>query len=780
MLTNNNIKLKRTKQTRLISLCCCICGLFLIKAVVAQDNLKLLEPQSPNLSHLPENIQPVIGAWFWDEREFTAGGYKQFIDQVNEHACYDVLSVAVRRPGRDITEIDVHNQIRRAVDYAAEKGIRLVFDLDPRLARRKFEAMYPDELQQSLWLHEVLLNDSCPVETSVRSIDLTDHMNGSKIPYISLDGSLLRTYSYYKTSNGIDPNSLTDISQECKVTGISKDSLTVLLPVSQNDKQTHACVMVAFTHLTPDLFAPHLIPFTQDIIRDYADVPMAGGMRDEWGFPPSTPANRMCGGNHFWYSKYYALQYAEKTGGRELLSDCLLMYAGIAGKEKDRLKAINNYMELNRQRNKMLEADFYRTVKEVFGPEALILTHPTWYPYPNRFEFKKNGLFWWEAKRDWAQTDEVTPFAVRTALAKKWGSPVWYNQYYSIQRKDYETELWSSVLAGGRINYHPIYPGGKKEERHTELFRGGLMRGESRVRLLNFISKTPLNCPVAVVFGHPAALNWAGPCFEDVGMRLADTLWSMGIPTDLIPTSEIENGSLFVNNDGVIQYGAQHYSAVILYHPEFEKKSVSDFFRKASTGPTNLFRFGNWTRDFSGNNFDGNAALPEKMLAFDKAESIVPEILKTLKKQKFILQTPASRILNDFGYTSVAPPTQGFCRLIDGMVIQVAGTQNAAGDLIDSTIEVGRHRVSFKAVGLAAVRLDSEGNVEAIAAGGLTFFKSGDFVLKLDEETDLALWKNEDGQFEGVIQGVTAEVPPQLFAITKNWGLLKIPQEYGE
>ncbi len=780
MLTNNNIELKRTKQTRLISLCCCICGLFLIKTVVAQDNLKVLEPQAQNLSHLPENIQPVIGAWFWNEREFTAGGYKQFIDQVNEHACYDVLSVAIRRPGRDITDIDVHNQVKRAVDYAAEKGIRLVFDLDPRLARRKFEAMYPDELQQSLWLHEVLLNDSGPVETSVKSIDLTDHMNGSKIPYISLRGSLLRVYSYCKTSNGIDPNSLIDISQECKKTSASKDSLTVLLPGSRNDKQTHACVMVSFTHLTPDLFAPHLIPFTQDIIRDYADVPMAGGMRDEWGFPPSTPANRMCGGNHFWYSKYYASQYAEKTGGRELLSDCLLMYAGIAGEEDDRCKAINDYMELNRQRNKILEDDFYRTVKEVFGPEALVLTHPSWYPYPNRFEFKKNGLFWWEAQRDWAQTDEVTPFAVRTALAKKWGSPVWYNQYYSTQRKDYEIELWSSVLAGGRINYHPIYPGGKKTERHIELFRGGLMRGESRVRLLNFISKTSLNCPVAIVFGHAAALNWAGPCFEDVGMRLADTLWSMGVPTDLIPTSEIENGSLFINNNGAVQYGAQHYSAVILCNPEFEKRSTVDFFQKASTGSTELFRFGTWIRDFSGKSFDGNDALPPEMVAVDKLEAIVPEILHVLKKQKITFQTPASRILSGFGYTSVAPSTQGFCRLIDGTVIQVAGTQNAAGDVIGSNIKIGRHRVSFNAVGLAAVRLDNEGNVEAVAAGGLTFFKAGNFVIRLDKETDLALWKNDKGQFEGVIQGVAGEVPPQLLAITKSWNQLKIPREYVE
>lgn len=49
--------------------------------------------------------------------------------------------------------------------------------------------------------------------------------------------------------------------------------------------------MVSYKHLTPDVFAPHLIEFTRQIIRNYSDIPLAGGMRDEWGFPPSTPAD---------------------------------------------------------------------------------------------------------------------------------------------------------------------------------------------------------------------------------------------------------------------------------------------------------------------------------------------------------------------------------------------------------------------------------------------------------------------------------------------------------
>ena len=735
----------------------------------AQTSAKVLE-------YLPVHIQPVIGAWFWSENEFEPNGYKHFIDLANKHSCYDILSTAIRVPGRDITDIDVHNQVKLAVAYAKEKGIRIAFDLDPRLARRKFEAAYPDELQESLWLEEVPLSESKPVEVVVRSIDLSDHMTGSKTPYISLRGSLLRVYSYTKTIEGVEPATLKNITGACKVTVSSNDSLVVRLPANNGNNRQQACVMVSFTHLYPDVFAPHLQEFTREIIRAYSDVPMAGGMRDEWGFPPSIPAARMVSGKHFWYSGHYASAYAKKTGGRELLADCLLMYAGIKGQEKERQMAINHYMEMNLQRNSTLEDDFYNTIKEVFGADAAVVTHPTWYPYPDRLEYKKNGLDWWAATRDWAQTDELTPFAVRTALAKKWGSPVWYNQYYSTEGSHYGEELWSSVLAGGRINYHPLYPSKKTpRDKYLELLHGGLMLGESRVRLLNFISESPLDCPVAVIFGHPATMNWAGPYFEDPGMELVNSLWRVGIPTDLIPTSEIENGSIIVGEDGWIHYGKQRYTAVILYNPEFEKPSTAEFFNRAARGQTSLFRIGNWTRDFNGDAFDGATALPRQMASMTNTESVISKVSKVLKRLDIELQTPATRVLEGFGHVSSAPPTEGFCRLIDGTLIQVAGTSNSSGDLINSRMKIGKYTVAFNALGLAAVRLDKDGQVQALAAGGLKSFKTKDIDIQLDERVDLTFWRTNHGEFEGVIQGYDGEIPQPLLSVTQKWARLQRP-----
>lgn len=737
-------------------------------------------PKYPDLSGLPEtdevstrlpnNIMPVLATWFWGEDMFKSNGYKDFLDNISIHSPYNILAASIRLPGREITKDAVHNQIKQAAEYALSRGISLVADLDIRCARQAFMTKYPDELQEMLRLQEVELSGKDTIETVIHSLDLHDHYTGRTKHYIPLHGSLLRVYSY-TFNNGIDPQSLHDITKNCIIAHLSKDSVVVKVPANNKNSQSRACVMVSFTHFTPAVFAPHLMEFQREIIQRYTDVPLIGAFKDEWGFPPSPKPKQY----EFWYSKYRAKAYAERTGGRELLSDCLLMFKGIKGRERERQMAINHFREMSWQRNGALEDDYYHTVKKVFGPLAVVETHPTWWPYPGRNEYKKNGLDWWVVTRDWAQTDEYTPFAARTALSKKWGSPVWYNMFYAPKREGYKDELWSSALAGGRINYHPVYKSSIKRDKHLELLRGDLMRGESRIRLLNYISKSPLDCPVAVIFGHARTMNWAGPDYNDVGMELVNGLWREGIPTDLIPSSEIENGNLYMDKKEWICYGPQRYSAIILYYPEFEKGSTAEFFNKAKKGPTSMFRVGNWTRNFNGQDFNGNTVLPESMNTQNDTRIIISKIHEILKKQKIDLQSPATRIIGAAGRKSNSPPTTGFSRLIDGTIIQVAGTNKVSGDPIHSTVKIKGNNVFLDAVGVAAVRLNDDGQIQAMVAGGLKSFKTGNFEISLDERIDVALWIDDKGEWSGVVQGWNKNIPPQLLAITKNWSHLDIP-----
>ncbi len=721
---------------------------------------------------LPANVMPTLGCWFWTEAEFEPKGYQSFINQVSLHSSYNYLTTSIRASKIEVTDNDAHDQIKAAAIYARDHGVPIVMDLDVRLARRAFEARYPDELQEMVLLKEIELSVAKSTDVVINSVDLGDHYTHRTTNYIPLQGKLLRVYSYNRGSNGIDPQTLKDITNKCKVISSSKDSVRVQLPKNKKYTSSQACVMVSFTHLTPDVFAPHLIDFQRQIIRQYSDTQLAGVCKDEWGFPPDYNGNPEK--DQFWYSKHRATAYAIRTVGRDLLADFLLMHAGIKGQENQRLMAINHFMEMSWQRNGEVENDFYDVVKEVFGSNAIVATHPTWWPYPDQREFKKNGLDWWVATRDWAQTDELTPFAVRTALAKKWSSPVWYNMYYSKNVSDYEHSVWSFALAGGRINYHQPYPSESIEKARTELLRGDLMQAESRVRLLNFISQSPLDCQVAVIFGHASAMNWAGADFNDVGMEVADNLWREGFPADLIPSSEIENKNLYLNEDGWICYGSQRYSAVVLYHPEFEKPSTSTFFKEAQNGPTMLYSVGNWTQDFNGQAANGETVLPKTMTKSSKVK-IVSEISQALRAQNILPQTPAASQLKGFGHTSSSPSTSGFCRLIDGTIIQIAGTNNVTGDLIQSSIKIGKYNATFDAIGVAAARLDSEGRVETMAAGGLKHFKAGNFEIKLDQRADIALWKNEQGKWEGVIQGWKGTVPTQLLNITKDWIRLDIP-----
>lgn len=751
-------------------------GLLLLTASTAQGQLEFpvfkkttAQPSIPN--QLPEEYMPVMGVWQWDDRVLQPDGYKGIIEDVSMNSPFNLLIPFLRFPDKEVVDKDIHKQIILAADWAIEHNIGLVPDLDLRSAKRAFKNKYPEELQEMLRLQEVKLAKKNTTEIIVSGINnLNDHYAGGQIPsYNILKNNVLRVYAYKNSQFGIEPKTLDDITRACRIEVISEDSVKITMPPASK-KRTHACAIVSFTLFYPDIFGPHLVEFQKEILQQYSDARLSGVCKDEWGFPPYFPRFYNENIYDFWYSKFSAEEYARKTGGRDLIADCLLMARPFKNKEIERQVAVNNFMEMILHRNIHIENSFYDDVKEIFGKDAAVTVHPTWWPYPDYNEFKKNGLDWWSVKRDWAQTDEIVPFAVRTSLSKKWDSPLWYNMYYTMKLP---VQIWSSALAGGRINYLGF----------QTLYDRDVMRAENRIRLLNYISKTPLDCQVAVVFGHAAAVNWAGQYHNDVGMKLADTLWFSGYPADLIPTSEIENGSMKVDDEGWICYGKQRYSAVVLYNPEFEKNSTAAFFQKAAGGKTAVFRIGKWTHYFDGTPVENkNISLPG-ITTGNSYREVFPEIIKVLIENGVEAQSPArdtldSRyfILRDFSTTSCFPPTTGFSRLIDGTMIHIAGTNNVSGDPIQSEFEVQGKKVSFDAIGVAAVRLDNNGNPEALAAGSLKSFRSENFEINLDERLDLALWIDQNGQWNGVVQGFNGTIPQELLRITRNWKRLGLPE----
>ncbi len=747
---------------------------FLSIGTYAQVKYKGVAQIPPGMvpNKLPNDIMPVFGVWVWGENELKQDGFKSSIDKAATHSPFNFIIPFLRFPDKEVVDAEIHDQVKKAAEYAAQNNMALVPDLDIRSARRAYQKEHPDELQQMLRIKEIELSQADSLDVTIPSIGLNDHYSGGNIPHHNaLKGEFLRCYAYKSVSEGIDELSINDITSRCRVVYANKDSIKVRVPSSATtiQGQSHAGVMVAFTHLYPDIFGPHIMEFQQNIIRQYADVKAAGVCKDEWGFPPYYPRFYRQGFHDFWYSQFRAAMYAERTGGRELLFDCFLMAFPVSGKESLRQMAVNHFMCMSTERNTVLETDFYNTTKEVFGPDAAVTVHSTWWPYPDKCEFMKNGLDWWTTKRDWAQTDEVAPYAVRTALCKKWGSAIWYNMYY---KADLGVQIWSSALGGGRIDYLSYH----------SLYNKKFMQAENRIRMLNYITESPLDCRVAVLFGHAAAMNWAGPHYDDVGMGLIDSLWHQGYPADLIPTSEIWNQSIKVDAEGYIVYGMQRYNAVVLYHPEFENKEMAEFFNQVKPGKTALYRVGEWSKDFNGNELDTKAMLPEMMIASDDPVMIWNALLQQLKTDHIPSVTPATFVidnkffgLRDFPHASYAPANSGFSRLIDGTHIQIAATQDVSGDTIQTMFKLQNKDVAIDAVGIFAVRLNEKGELSALAAGGLKYFKTGTFEIRLDERTDIALWMDKNGKWKGVVQGEQAGIPKSLTRITRNWTFIQAP-----
>ena len=94
---------------------------------------------------------------------------------------------------------------------------------------------------------------------------------------------------------------------------------------------------------------------------------------------------------------------------------------------------------------------------------------------------------------------------------------------------------------------------------------------------------------------------------------------------------------------------------------------------------------------------------------------------------------------------------------------------------IKSNFKIHDYTISIDAIGVAAVRLDEKGQLQALAAGSLKSFKTGNFEITQDERMDIAFWIDHEGEWQGVIQSNEGIIPPELTNITKKWIRLNIP-----
>jgi hypothetical protein len=281
---------------------------------------------------------PGIGCWFMTAPDFEADGFKRFVDLHEKHSGYELLTTSIRH-NVEVTQPEVHDQIKRAAAYARAHGMQVVMDLDVRLARQAFMQKYPGEMQEIVRLREVSLQSEGEASLKIPAITLTDHYTPTQRgvrAYDTISARVLRAYSYVAGPGGIEPDSIQDVTSRCQVTQADTDGMQVSIRGEAADKGRTACVLATFTLFTPDVFAPHLIEFERRILKQYADAPLAGACKDEWGFPGRFGPRL----DDFYFSTAMAREYKRRRRGHDLTRDLLLMFKPQAGMDAARVAGV--------------------------------------------------------------------------------------------------------------------------------------------------------------------------------------------------------------------------------------------------------------------------------------------------------------------------------------------------------------------------------------------------------------------------------------------------------
>lgn len=345
------------------------------------------------------------------------------------------------------------------------------------------------------------------------------------------------------------------------------------------EKGESVAVCVGFPQPIVDLAHPKLLPYFRTMAEHAKELGADGVFSDEWGYDmilkivkPNPYDDTELNLRHISWSEHFESKCLEYTK-RQLFDRLLDLFYTKDGEAERSKEAVDDYLRTLRLLCTENEEGMYETVKEVLGKDAFWGVHPTWWGSVDslNFEFYKNGFYWWDAKRDYAQTDETILYCIRTALAHRFSSPVWYNMWYSMGTRDintYYTETWRNLRYGGRTHYLGYEC--PNEAVVLELKPEGMLESieemDARVRLFDGAGAVQPDCRLLLLFGYEAVSNWA-----DIGMTMP---WKLQNPRldavlntanavfsevlcDLVPSYAAENASLFVNGRGRAQYGTQ-------------------------------------------------------------------------------------------------------------------------------------------------------------------------------------------------------------------------------
>ncbi len=450
---------------------------------------------------------------------------------------------------------------------------------------------------------------------------------------------------------------------------------------------------------TIDMMDDDFFPLREQMFERMSRLPLSGAATDEAGIgfalereclikdPKPIDALDITKVNYYanWFpfSEGMCKRYNERYKA-DLKYDLLYFWHMEEGNEAKSLRIVNQYHENIRLRLAEIEGHLYDSTKKYFGEDAFVGAHPTWWgdELDNNFEAYDNGLDWWETKRDFAQTDELIIMPVRLAMSRKCGGAVWYNMWYSMRTMDirsYYKETYTNVIYGGRTHWlgYECYEPGVVLCLNAPGLLEGAAEVERKVKQLDELQASRPDARVLVVFGYEAVCNHyiSNPGdmrIERRGIKMHNVLkntkklFEHPYLCEMVPTTEIENGSVSFEGNKVSYCGHEYDAAVVMY-PDCISKETFDKLNSFEKSGGNMIVCGDINVYSNGETADVSFADCKRFMPEVSADEIASELEKM-------------GIAHNCG--------EGWCRYEDGSIVAANPCSNkSAGNGVKAEID---------------------------------------------------------------------------------------------
>jgi hypothetical protein len=656
---------------------------------------------------------------FWTRDELVNDKYLRNLDKIRAESPFDEVIISFR-PYDDsalgVTTDEVFQHVKRAAEYAAKLGIRLSIHLAHSGVETTFGKIASDERAQIAFEKFTTLDADGNAEFSSNANDIKGYLPAT----LAGKANLLRVFAYeLENEDHFKSNSLVDITNQTTAVQTSRNSLKVSISGGKKLAGKKIYALISHEYIIPDMFSDHWQKHFDQTLAKYASIGIKGADLDEFSYIPTRPTVNADGAS-VWHERFYSPRMAknyEAQTKRDLVKDLFLMRVAPFGDDAARITATNQYFEILRKRIVEVDKSFYDSVKKHLGADAFVSTHPTWRA-GSSYEFWADYWYWWDAHRDFGQTDEGENPAISWNLARKGTQPFWIDMFYEKNAAAYSKAAINAARFGGRIDYHAVNDKLWGYDLGSNDFYAKIAPLEDKIKLLDYVQRALPDARILLIFGYPAYTNSAYPNQgrDSWGIprsflnQYGDLIWRRGYLADIVPSYEIDDGDLKIDENGRANYQGQTYDSVIFDQPQGSKISTLEFLEKLDTTKQKLTILGDCNLDFAGLDIS-------KRFAQIKAKPLYPNDLYA--------------ILNNSPHNEIENGT----RLSDGSVLMFDDPTRP----YQVDVSIKNHSLKGQVSGAFLSHLAENGSLDRLGVSGATKILLDDKpVLIADSPLDVA------------------------------------------